>query len=116
VFRGRSAIEIMVIVFTFVIAASVVGTGILIAIVKIQDPASDVSTAVSSLTSVVASILAALLGLVAGKSEALQSTGTRPGEEQKSTVYERPQPPHDNPYADPTDELQWQEQPTDRDK
>jgi len=114
--KGRSAIEIMVIVFTFVIALSVLGTGVFITISKLQDPAADVSTAVSSLTSVVASILAALLGLVAGKSEALQNTGTRPGDEKQSTVYERPrEPPHDNPYA-PTDELQWQEQPTDRDK
>ena len=93
-FRGRSAIEIMVIVFTFVIAAAVLGTGFTVALVKIRDPDADVSTAVSSLTSVVASILAALLGLVAGKSESLGSTRTRPDEDQESSVYERP--PHED--------------------
>ena len=81
----------MVIVFTFVIASSVVGTGIVVSIVKIRDPTADVSTAVSSLTSVVASILAALLGLVAGKSDALNNTATRPDDGKTTTVYERPE-------------------------
>lgn len=88
--KGRSAIEIMVIVFTAVIAIAVLGIGATVAFVKIRDPAADVSTAVSSLTSVVASILAALLGLVAGKSETLGSTRQRPGEDEETSVYERP--------------------------
>lgn len=92
-FKGRSAIEIMVIVFTCVIALSVVGIGSATAFVKIRDPNADVSTAVSSLTSVVASILAALLGLVAGKSEALNTVEKRPGEDKETTVYQRPPPP-----------------------
>jgi hypothetical protein len=89
-FKNRSAIEIMVIVFTGVIAVAVLGTGATVAIVKIRDPQADVGTAVSSLTSVVASILAALLGLVAGKSESLSSAAKRPDEEGEHSVYERP--------------------------
>ena len=92
-FRGRSAIEIMVIAFTGVIAFMVVFTGITVAIVKIKDPNADTDTAVASLTSVVASILAALLGLVAGKSESLTSTRQRVGEDEETTVYERPHDP-----------------------
>jgi hypothetical protein len=88
----------MVIVFTLVISLSVIGTGLTVTIVKIKDPNADVSVAVSSLTSVIASILAALLGLVAGKSEALNSTQKRPDEEGAHNVYERPD---EHPHGDP---------------
>jgi hypothetical protein len=102
-FRNRSAIEIMVISFTMLLAFIVVLTGITIAVAKIKDPEADVDTAVSALTSIVASILSALLGLVAGKSEALQTSQKRPEEQGEFTVYERPdEHPHD-PHDKPED-------------
>ena len=103
-FKNRSAIEIMVISFTFLLAFVVVLTAITISIAKIKDPQADVDTAVSALTSIVASILSALLGLVAGKSEALQTSQKRPEEEGEYTVYHRPEehPSHD-PHDQPED-------------
>jgi hypothetical protein len=101
-FKGRSAIEIMVVVFTFVIAVTVMGLGLAVGIVKIRDPSADVGTAVSSLTSVVASILAALLGLVAGRSDALGSTSKR-ADNSEATVYERPPKPDPPSRLDPPD-------------
>ena len=76
-FRGRSAIEIMVIVFTMLLCIIVVMVSATVSYVKITSPASDISTAISFLTSVVSAILAALLGLVAGRSEALNATRER---------------------------------------
>lgn len=81
----------MVVTFTFLLAFIVVLVGCTISYVKITNPEADISTAVSSLTSVVSAMLAALLGLVAGKSDALNTTQTRPGKKERSTVYERPE-------------------------
>ena len=70
-FKGRSAIEILVIVFTLTIAIVIIGFGGAIAFIKIRDPKVDVTDAARALIGVVASILSALLGLMAGKSEML---------------------------------------------
>jgi hypothetical protein len=91
VLKNRSAVEIMVITFTFVLAFMVTGTGVYVAVAMIIHPTADVSTAISSLTSVVSAILAALLGLVAGKSDSLTTVQQRPEEEAGAyTPYTRP--------------------------
>lgn len=81
-FKNRSAIEIMVISFTFILSALVLMLGITTAIIKIFNPAQDVSTAVTTLSSIMSAILAALLGLIAGKNENLSSVQMRPKREE----------------------------------
>ena len=73
--RGRSVTEIMVLVFTGLIAVTILAAAGTVAVIEIRDPTVDTSGVVDALTSVIAAILGALLGLLAGKSEQL---GTRP--------------------------------------
>jgi len=106
VFRGRSAIEILVIVFTLTIAIVIIGFGAAIAFIKVRDPKVDVTDAARALLGVVASILSALLGLLAGKSEMLN----RPMP---------PEPEHHEHEHEPTHELhelRWEDDPTDSTK
>jgi len=68
-FKGRSVIDIMVLVFTFVIAFFIVGMGILIVVVESNNPAADTGVLANTLSTLVSGILGALLGLIAGKSQ-----------------------------------------------
>jgi len=59
-FRNRSVIEVMIMVFTFVVGFMIVGLSVLILIVEVSG------------------ILGALLGLIAGKSTGGAGLNTRP--------------------------------------
>ena len=72
-FKGRSVIEIMVLVFTIVVAFSITGLSVMILVVEVKNPAADTGLIANTLMSLVSGILGALLGLIAGKSSA---TGT----------------------------------------
>ena len=82
-FRNRSVVEIIVLTFTLVVGASLLGLGGIIAIIEIRDPATDTSAAVQSWVSVLSGIIGALLGLLAGKAERLSSLTSRPEERER---------------------------------
>jgi len=71
-FKNRSVVEIMVLVFTFVVAFAICGLGVLIVVVEANNPEADTGVIANTLSTLVSGILGALLGLIAGKS---QSTG-----------------------------------------
>jgi hypothetical protein len=68
VFKGRSVVEIMVIVFTLVVAFMLMGIGGMIIWVEARNPAADTALVASTLMNIVSGIVGALLGLIAGKS------------------------------------------------
>ena len=61
-------IEIMVLVFTFVVAFAICGLGVLIVVVESRNPEADTGVIANTLSTLVSGILGALLGLIAGKS------------------------------------------------
>lgn len=66
--RGRrSAVEIIIITFTVVVAVLIVGFGVAVIVVELVNPETDTSDAVRGLTTIITSILSALLGLLAGR-------------------------------------------------
>lgn len=67
VFRNRSVIELMVLVFVFIVAFTLVGLGIIILVVEIKHPEADTALLVNTMMSLVSGILGALLGLIAGQ-------------------------------------------------
>ena len=67
-FKNRSVIEVMIMVFTFVVGFMIVGLSVLILIVEVRNPAADTGIIANTLMSLVWGILGALLGLIAGKS------------------------------------------------
>jgi hypothetical protein len=67
-FKGRTVIEIMVLVFTFVVAFAICGLGVLIVVVESRNPEADTGVIANTLSTLVSGILGALLGLIAGKS------------------------------------------------
>ena len=69
-FTGRSAVDIMTLAFTALIAFIVVLGTLLVAIAEILDPTIDTSDAVGGLAGIITAILGALLGLMAGKADA----------------------------------------------
>jgi amino acid transporter len=77
-FRNRSVVEIMVLIFTIVVAFAIVSTGAMVAILEIKDSSVDTDGIVNSLLSIISGILGALLGLLAGKSESMNTMGRRP--------------------------------------
>jgi hypothetical protein len=80
--KNRSVVEIMVIVFTFVVGFIIVGMSILILIVEANTPEADTSIIANTVMSLVSGILGALLGLIAGKSTGSTNLDKRPdGEE-----------------------------------
>jgi hypothetical protein len=76
-FKNRSVIEVMIMVFTFVVGFMIVGLSVLILIVEVRNPAADTGIIANTLMSLVSGILGALLGLIAGKSTG-GSLGQRP--------------------------------------
>ena len=67
-FRDRSVIEVMIMVFTFVVGFMICGLSVLILVVEVRNPAADTGIIANTLMSLVSGILGALLGLIAGKS------------------------------------------------
>jgi hypothetical protein len=67
VFKGRSVIEIMVLIFTFTVAFAIIGLGILIVWVESRNPEADTGVIANTLSTLVSGILGALLGVLAGK-------------------------------------------------
>jgi cytochrome bd-type quinol oxidase subunit 1 len=81
--KGRSVIEIMVLVFTFVVAFSITGLSAMILFVELRNPEADTALVANTVMSLVSGILGALLGLIAGKSSATgqpADLGKRPDE------------------------------------
>jgi hypothetical protein len=76
--KNRSVIEIMVIAFTFIVAFSIVGLGVMVIWVELKNPESDTALIANTLMSLVSGILGALLGLIAGKATVQELHG-RPG-------------------------------------
>jgi hypothetical protein len=76
-FKNRSVIEVMIMVFTFVVGFMIVGLSVLILIVEVRNPAADTGIIANTLMSLVSGILGALLGLIAGKSSG-GTLGQRP--------------------------------------
>jgi hypothetical protein len=66
--RNRSVIEIMILMFTFIIGFTIVGLSVLILIIEVKNPAADTGIMANTIMSLVSGILGALLGLIAGKS------------------------------------------------
>lgn len=77
-FKNRSVVEVMVIVFTLVVSFSMLATGAMIAVVEIRDPEADTSNVVDVLFTSITIVLGALLGLLAGKSDTIEGLGKRP--------------------------------------
>jgi hypothetical protein len=67
--KNRSVIEIMVLVFVFIVAFTLVGLGVIILIVEVKHPEADTALLVNTMMSLVSGILGALLGLIAGQSK-----------------------------------------------
>jgi len=76
--RGRSVIEIMVLVFTFVVGFMIVGMSVLILVVETRNPEADTGIIANTMMSLVSGILGALLGLIAGKSSGGSQLNRRP--------------------------------------
>lgn len=70
-FKGRSVIEIMVLMFTVVVSISITGLGVLIIVVEARHPEADTALIANTLMSLISGILGALLGLIAGKSSSV---------------------------------------------
>jgi hypothetical protein len=79
-FKGRSVIEIMVLVFTGIVAFTLVGLGVIILVVEVKHPEADTALLVNTMMSLVSGILGALLGLIAGKSNSNGKGGSNPFE------------------------------------
>lgn len=84
-FKSRSVIEIMVLVFTGVVAFFLIGLGIMVVLVEINNPETDTSLIANTLMSLVSGILGALLGLIAGKADAMQELDRRPGNKNRES-------------------------------
>ena len=69
----RSVVEVMTLVFTFLIAFVIVTGAVAVLVAEISNPANDTSQVVDGLSSIITGILGALLGLLAGKSEAVNT-------------------------------------------
>ncbi|MET0785490.1 MAG: hypothetical protein ABWY25_02135 [Paenisporosarcina sp.] len=81
-FRNRSVVEIIVILFTIVVSFSIIATGFMVALIEIRDPTTDTSDTVRTLFTSINIILGALLGLFAGKSSGMEKLGVRPDQTQ----------------------------------
>lgn len=89
--RNRSVIEVMILVFTFIIAFFITGMGLLIVIVEARNPTADTGILANTLSSLVSGIMGALLGLIAGRAAGGTSLHQRPSGD--SDGLEDPPPP-----------------------
>src|SRR5262245_28905100 len=66
----RSAVDILILSFTFVVSFTILATGATISIIEIRDPEVDTSAVARALLQIIIAILGSLFGLLAGRSEA----------------------------------------------
>lgn len=66
-FKGRSVVEIMILVFTIAVAWTIMATGVAVIVIHILKPHVNTERAVDAIFSFVSAILGALLGLIAGR-------------------------------------------------
>jgi len=71
--NSRSVVEVMTLVFTFLIAFVIVFSAVTVVVSEIINPEGDTTQVIDGLTSIITGILGALLGLLAGKSEAVNT-------------------------------------------
>jgi predicted Co/Zn/Cd cation transporter (cation efflux family) len=98
--KNRSVVEIMVLVFTGLVAFTIVALGTLVAIIELRDPDQDTQPMVQSLFSLISATLGALLGLIAGRSTTnADEFNTRPNDQHPTNItddandlYRRPPP------------------------
>jgi len=77
-FKNRSVIEVMILVFTFIVGFFIIGLSVLILVVETRNPEADTGIIANTLASLVSGILGALLGVIAGKSSADSELHRRP--------------------------------------
>ena len=65
--KGRTTIELMVLMLTATVCVAILLTGATIAVLEFKDPSIDTSSVVDILMTLVSGILGALLGLLAGE-------------------------------------------------
>lgn len=78
--KDRSVIELLVLVLTFTVGITLVGTGLIIGIIEIRNPETDTSTAANVLINMISTIMGALLGLLAGRSKFTEELTRHPHE------------------------------------
>ena len=74
----RSVLEIMVLLLTLTVCASLFAMGITISIIEIVSPETDTSGAFDALGNVLSVIVGSLLGLLAGRNERSDGLHKRP--------------------------------------
>ena len=90
--KGRSVIELLVLLFAAVVTFFILVGWIVIAVIQIRDPGADTNTMVQTLVSLVSGILGALLGLIAGKADKAQQLAIRPGDTEPTELNHRETP------------------------
>lgn len=65
----RSAVDILIILLTMIVAFYIVAGTIAVIVIELNDPDTDTSRIADSLYTMITAILGALLGLLAGRSE-----------------------------------------------
>jgi ABC-type nickel/cobalt efflux system permease component RcnA len=66
-FKNRSVVDTMILVFTVAVAWTIMATGVAIIVIQIVKPHANTDRATDAIFSLVSAILGALLGLIAGK-------------------------------------------------
>jgi hypothetical protein len=66
-FKNRSVVDTMILVFTLAVAWTIMTTGVAIVIIQIVKPHANTDRAVDAIFGLVSAILGALLGLIAGR-------------------------------------------------
>lgn len=87
--RNRSVIEIMVLIFTLVVAFSLLAFGFTISIIEIKDPSANTDKAAGILFTAINIIIGALLGMLTVKGTANTELNQRPDEAESKDVTER---------------------------
>jgi cytochrome c biogenesis protein CcdA len=88
-FKGRSVIEIMVLLFTIIVGFVIVFMGITISVIKITHPDVNTDRATDALFSAITLILGALLGMLTVKGSARTELDKRPDEPEPHDITER---------------------------
>ena len=84
-FKNRSVVEILVLVFLLTVCTVLIATSVVVVVVEVGDPERNTDSIVQALLSILSGILGSLLGLLAGRSEAAQKTlSSRPGEKEET--------------------------------